>query len=184
MKRRQRGAGLFSALALLLLVGAAILLWLPPRMPVVAPDPAPNALQGPVDHILIEKSARRMVVFRAGKPLKTYQIALGFAPTGDKLRQGDGRTPEGRFRINRRNAASAYHLSLGLDYPQAEDIARARAGGYDPGGDIFIHGQPNSRKGQATLRQDWTAGCIAVSDAEIEELWAATPNGTTVEIRP
>ena len=107
MKRRQRGAGLFSALALLLLVGAAILLWLPPRMPVVAPDPAPNALQGPVDHILIEKSARRMVVFRAGKPLKTYQIALGFAPTGDKLRQGDGRTPEGRFRINRRTAASA-----------------------------------------------------------------------------
>ena len=184
MKRRQRGAGLFSALALLLLVGAAILLWLPPRMPVVAPDPAPNALQGPVDHILIEKSARRMVVFRAGKPLKTYQIALGFSPRGDKLRQGDGRTPEGRFRINRRNAASAYHLSLGLDYPQAEDIARARAGGYDPGGDIFIHGQPNSRKGQATLRQDWTAGCIAVSDAEIEELWAATPNGTTVEIRP
>ena len=184
MKRRQRGAGLFSALALLLLVGAAILLWLPPRMPVVVPDPAPNALQGPVDHILIEKSARRMVVFRAGKPLKTYQIALGFAPRGDKLRQGDGRTPEGRFRINRRNAASAYHLSLGLDYPQAEDIARARAGGYDPGGDIFIHGQPNSRKGQATLRQDWTAGCIAVSDAEIEELWAATPNGTTVEIRP
>ena len=184
MKRRQRGAGLFSALALLLLVGAAILLWLPPRMPVVVPDPAPNALQGPVDHILIEKSARRMVVFRAGKPLKTYQIALGFAPTGDKLRQGDGRTPEGRFRINRRNAASAYHLSLGLDYPQAEDIARARAGGYDPGGDIFIHGQPNSRKGLPPLRQDWTAGCIAVSDAEIEELWAATPNAITVEIRP
>ncbi|MBL8561023.1 MAG: L,D-transpeptidase family protein [Gemmobacter sp.] len=181
MKKRQRGAGLFSALALLGLIGAAVLLWLPPQP---LPHPPATALQGPVDHILIEKAARRMVVFRDGKPLKTYTIALGFAPQGDKLRQGDGRTPEGRFRINRRNAASAYHLSLGLDYPQAEDISRARAAGHDPGGDIFIHGQPNSRKGQATLRQDWTAGCIAVSDTEIEELWAATPNGTSVEIRP
>ena len=187
MKKRQRGARLFSrlfsGLALLLLIGAAVLLWLPPQ-PAPPPDPAPTALQGPVDHILILKSERRMVVFRDGSPLKGYRIALGFAPQGDKLRQGDGRTPEGRFRINRRNAASAYHLSLGLDYPQPDDITRARAGGYDPGGDIFIHGQPNSRKGQATLRQDWTAGCIAISDAEIEELWTATADGTTVEIRP
>lgn len=184
MKKRQRGAGLFSALALLLLIGAAVLLWLPPQPVTPPPAPGPSALQGPVDHILILKSERRMVVFRDGNPLKAYRISLGFAPKGDKLRQGDGRTPEGRFRINRRNAASAYHLSLGLDYPQAEDITRARAGGYDPGGDIFIHGQPNSRKGQATLRQDWTAGCIALADAEIEELWAATANGTSVEIRP
>ena len=185
MKKRQRGAGLFSALALLLLIGAAVLLWLPAKPPpVVVPRPPATALQGPVDHILILKSERRMVVFRDGSPLKTYSIALGFTPKGDKLRQGDGRTPEGRFRINRRNASSAYHLSLGLDYPQPDDITRARAGGYSPGGDIFIHGQPNSRKGQPTVRQDWTAGCIAVSNTEIEEIWAATPNGTLVEIRP
>ena len=194
MTGRRRGGGLLSALALLVLIGAALLLWMPPPLPEGPPDRpptpgpdaqrGPDALQGPVDHILIVKSERRMVVFRDGTPLKGYQIALGFAPMGDKTRQGDGRTPEGRFRINRRNAGSAYHLSLGLDYPQPDDITRARAGGYSPGGDIFIHGQPNSRKGQPSLRQDWTAGCIALSNAEIEELWAATAMGTTVDIRP
>lgn len=160
-------------------LGAALLL---PRLP--PPAPPETALSGKVDHILVEKAARRMTVFRADAPLKTYRIALGFAPVGDKQREGDGKTPEGRFRIDRRNAGSAYHLSLGLDYPQPEDRARAKGGGYSPGGDIFIHGQPNMLKGMATLRHDWTAGCIAVSDAEIEELWAAVADGTTVEVRP
>ena len=147
------------------------------------PQPLPP-LTGQIDRILIEKSARRMTVFRGDTALRSYRVALGFAPSGDKLRQGDGKTPEGLFHIDRRNAKSAFHLSLGLDYPQTGDVIRARAGGYSPGGDIFIHGQPNAFAGKATLRRDWTAGCIAVSDAEIEELWRVTPIGTEVMIRP
>lgn len=176
-------ARLFSALTLLaLLAAAAVLIW--PRLQ-APPDPQPPVdLQGPVDFILVEKSARRMTVFRKGAALKTYRIALGFAPVGDKVRQGDGRTPEGRFRIDRRNAASAYHLSLGLDYPRPEDRARAQADGYDPGGDIFIHGQPNALPASTALRHDWTAGCIAVTNAEIAELFAAVAIGTEVEVRP
>lgn len=182
-RRGRRGA---RALLALLLFGLAGLLWLRPVLPpVVAPPPAQQGpLSGQVDHILIEKAARKMTVFRDGTALKTYRIALGFAPQGAKQREGDGRTPEGRFRIDRRNAASAYHLSLGLDYPRPADRRRAQAAGYSPGGDIFIHGQPNSRKGLPSLTQDWTAGCIAVSDAEIRELWAAVAIGTEVEIRP
>lgn len=178
-------ARLFSALTLLALLAAvAVLIW-PRPQPALPPSPPPiTALIGPVDHILVEKAARRMTVFRDGTALKTYRIALGFAPQGDKQRQGDGRTPEGRFRIDRRNDSSAYHLSLGLDYPQPAHITRARVGGYSPGGDIFIHGQPNALFGKATLRHDWTAGCIAVSNPEIEELWSAVALGTTVEIRP
>jgi len=151
----------------------------------VAPPPAPlPPLADSIDRILVEKSARRLTVFRDGAALRSYRVALGFAPVGDKMRQGDGRTPEGRFKIDRRNADSAFHLSLGIDYPQPEDRARAAAGGYDPGGEIFIHGQPNAFFGQATLKNDWTAGCMALSDAEIEELWRITPTGTPVEIRP
>ncbi|MGB7320589.1 MAG: L,D-transpeptidase [Albidovulum sp.] len=153
------------------------------RFEVPPPIPGPP-LTGEIDRILVEKSARRLTVFRNGEPLRSYQVALGFQPEGDKIRQGDGKTPEGNFRINRLNAGSAFHLSLGLDYPQHDDILRARAGGYSPGGDIFIHGQPNALFGKATLRHDWTEGCIALSDAEIEEIWRITPIGTAIEIRP
>lgn len=138
---------------------------------------------GKVDRVLIEKAARRMTVYRAGQSLQTYQIALGFGAAGDKERQGDGRTPEGHFRIDRRNDQSAYHLSLGLDYPLKDDRNRAVAAGYDPGGDIMIHGQPNGLAPDRIFRGDWTAGCIAVTNAEIEELWAAIDIGTAVEIR-
>lgn len=170
---------IFSALVLLIALGLGLLALYNFRLPPAPPPP----LTGVVDRILIEKSARRLTVFREGEALRSYRVALGFAPVGDKERQGDGRTPEGLFRIDRRNEGSAYHLSLGLDYPRPEDRARAAAGGYDPGGDIFIHGQPNALRGLATLRRDWTAGCIAVSDAEIEELWRVVPIGTEVEIR-
>lgn len=162
--------------------GVALVLWERYAPPAPAPELAP--LAGRIDRILIEKEARRLTVYRDGEALRSYRVALGFAPAGDKERQGDGRTPEGIFRIDRRNPQSAYHLSLGLDYPQPEDVARARAGGYSPGGDIFIHGQPNGFGRLTTLPYDWTAGCIAVSDDEIEELWRITPVGTEVEIRP
>lgn len=148
----------------------------------VAPPLAPLTEQ--IDHILIEKSARQLTVFRGDEAVRTYQIALGFAPAGDKAQQGDGKTPEGVFSVNRRNPNSSYHLSLGIDYPLPADIAAATAAGVDPGGDIFIHGQPNGFGKLATIPTDWTAGCIAVSDREIEELWRVVQTGTTVEIRP
>lgn len=177
---------LMRALSTLLLLAslflAAILLYdrygPPPAPPALAP------LNGQIDRIVIEKAARRLTVYRDGDSLRSYTIRLGFAPEGDKTRQGDGKTPEGVFSIDRRNPESAYHLSLGIDYPQPQDRARAAAAGADPGGDIFIHGQPNGLGRIGAIPYDWTAGCIAVSDAEIEELWRITPIGTKVEIRP
>lgn len=147
------------------------------------PKPLPP-LSGKVDHILIDKSDRQLTVYRDGRALRSYVISLGFAPEGDKIRQGDGKTPEGRFRIDRRNSQSRFYLSLGIDYPQAEDRARAAAGGYSPGGDIFIHGQPRGIGGNMRLPNDWTAGCIAVTNDTMDALWRAVDVGTTVEIRP
>jgi murein L,D-transpeptidase YafK len=169
---------LLALLLLLLLITAAI--WLRPAPQTVVQPP----LNGMVDRIVVEKAARRMILLRDGQVLREYRIALGFSPEGDKLRQGDGRTPEGTFRIDRRNDQSRYHLSLGLDYPQPADRARAAEGGYDPGGDIMIHGQPNALPEDAMVRGDWTAGCIAVTNAEMREIWAVTEVGTVVEVRP
>ncbi|MFV0410734.1 MAG: murein L,D-transpeptidase family protein [Paracoccus sp. (in: a-proteobacteria)] len=153
----------------------------PPTRP--APDLS-RPIEGNIDRILIEKGARRLSVYQDGQLVRQYRIALGFAPMGDKDRQGDGRTPEGLFKVDRRNDQSQYHLSLGIDYPQPEDRARARTGSYDPGGDIFIHGQPNQIEEGFRVRGDWTAGCIAIDNHQIDELFAATPVGTEVEIRP
>ena len=178
MRRRR-----LLALALATLAApAGYALWhrYPPRP---APPPPLVPLAGRIDRILIEKAARRLTLWQEGRPVREYRIALGFAPEGHKTQQGDGRTPEGRYRIDRRNPESKYHLSLGLDYPRPADRARAAAAGVPPGGDIFIHGQPNGF-GAVTLRHDWTAGCIAVANAEIEEMWRVAGIGTEVEIRP
>lgn len=176
--RRILAACLVAALALV----GGLMLRDPDFLPALAPARPPP--EGRIDRIVIEKSARRLLAIRDGDVVREYRVALGFAPEGDKARQGDGRTPEGVFRIDRRNPGSAFHLSLGIDYPQPDDIARARDGGYDPGGDIFIHGQPNRLAGLVTIPYDWTAGCIALSDSAIEELWRLAPVGTVVEIRP
>lgn len=164
----------------LLAVGAALFL----HKPSPAPVPVLPTLVGPVDRIVVEKAARRMVVYRGDMALREYRVALGFTPIGAKSRQGDGKTPEGVFHIDRVNAQSGYHLSLGLDYPKAADMATAVAGGYDAGGDIFIHGQPNAVPDDSLLSGDWTAGCIAVSNAEIREIFAAVSVGAVVEVRP
>jgi murein L,D-transpeptidase YafK len=173
-------ARLFSTLCLLaVLVMAGVAFYL--ARPVT---PALPPLQGTVDRIIVHKSARQLVLIQNGQPVRRYGVALGWQPDGDKSRQGDGRTPEGIFRIAVRNDASKYHLSLGLDYPQPDDRARAAAGGFDPGGDIMIHGQPNALPDGTIIKGDWTAGCIAVSNAEMREIWAATDAETLVEVRP
>ncbi|MFP5479822.1 MAG: murein L,D-transpeptidase family protein [Alphaproteobacteria bacterium] len=156
-------------------------LFLPPER-VDLPPPPP--LSGAVERIVIEKAARRMQLWQDGQVVRTYRIALGFTPEGEKQRQGDGKTPEGTFVIDRRNQQSAFHLSVGLNYPRPEDVQRAAAAGHDPGGDIFIHGQPNAVPEGFRLKGDWTAGCIALTNAEMREVWAVTPIGTTVEIHP
>jgi len=145
------------------------------------------ALQkGPADKILIEKRERRLTLFSKGKVLKTYKIALGGDPVGPKERQGDNKTPEGTYVIDSRNKDSRYHLSLHISYPNDKDKKRAKQLGVSPGGDIMIHGIKNgfSWVGDLHTEVDWTKGCIAVTDEEIEEIDRLAPNGTIVEIRP
>lgn len=156
---------------------------LPPvfQRPAARPE---TPIASPVRRILVEKSARRMTVWQESGPPRTFRIALGFAPEGDKSREGDGRTPEGTFRIDRLNRQSAYHLSLGIDYPQPRHREAARRLGVSPGGDIMIHGQPNQVSDGYRVKGDWTAGCIAVDNAEIAEIFAHARIGTEVEIRP
>jgi murein L,D-transpeptidase YafK len=173
-------ARIFSALVLLMALGLAAL-WIIPQLSTPAPV---RPLVGAIDRIVIEKAARRMVVYRGDEALKTYRIALGSEPLGAKQRQGDGRTPEGSYTIDRKNVGSAFHLSLGISYPTPADRARAKAGGYSAGGDIMIHGQPNALPQDVVVPYDWTAGCIALSNPEIEEIFAAAEIGTTVEITP
>lgn len=138
------------------------------------------------DKILIDKSERRMTLLWKGTPVRMYRIALGESPVGKKQCQGDQKTPEGTYSITGRNPWSDYHRSLRISYPNADDIANARRLGCDPGGDIMIHGLPNGRGFFRAVHAvtDWTLGCIAVTDSEIEEIWGAVPDGTAVEIRP
>lgn len=142
--------------------------------------------KGPVDKILIEKKERRLSLILKNKVLKTYKIALGGNPDGPKERQGDNKTPEGTYIIDSRNRDSRYHLSLRISYPNEKDKQRARELGVPPGGDIMIHGIKNgfSWVGDFHTEVDWTKGCIAVTDEEIEEIERLAPNGTIVEIRP
>ncbi|NWG70458.1 MAG: L,D-transpeptidase family protein [Parvularculaceae bacterium] len=139
-----------------------------------------------VDSILIEKGARRMTLYEDGRTVKTYRIALGFSPVGDKVRQGDGRTPEGVYRISLKNPNSQFHLSLKISYPDTEDRRAAARRGVDPGGDIFIHGTPgrSAPYPAGASIPDWTLGCIAVTNEEIEEVFSLVGVGARVEIRP
>jgi murein L,D-transpeptidase YafK len=140
----------------------------------------------PADKILIEKKERRLTLLSKGEVLKTYKIALGGNPNGPKERQGDNKTPEGAYVIDSRNRDSRYHLSLHISYPNGKDKKRAKELGVSPGGDIMIHGIKNgfSWAGDFHTDVDWTKGCIAVTDEEIEEINKLAPNGTIVEIRP
>jgi len=137
-----------------------------------------------VDYLLVDKSERLMIGYAGGQPVKLWRgLQFGDAPQGHKQFEGDERTPEGRYVIEGRNPGSAFHLSLKVSYPARADRAFAHAYGRSPGGDIFLHGQPNALP-VGRMPGDWTDGCIALSNAEIEELWRIVPDGTVIEIRP
>jgi len=126
-----------------------------------------------IDRIEVHKSRHELVLIADERPNRTYKVALGSGGIGPKLQEGDRKTPEGRYRINGRNPNSAFHLSLRISYPEPHEVKAARERGVSPGGDIMIHGLPNGSGwiGERHLLADWTAGCIAVTDAEIEEIW-------------
>lgn len=138
------------------------------------------------DRIVIEKGAHTLTLFRGAMPLKLYRVALGRVPVGPKREEGDHRTPEGSYTIDRRKVDSDFHLALHISYPNPEDVAQAASRGVSAGSDIMIHGLPNGSGWIGVLhrRKDWTDGCVAVTDQEIEEIWRTVPDGIVVEIRP
>ena len=138
------------------------------------------------DLVKIEKAERRMTLLSRTRILRTYQISLGSSPSGPKRCEGDSKTPEGIYRISGRNRGSAYHRSLRISYPNDNDRRRARERNCLPGGDIMIHGLPNGAGWLRSthLARDWTLGCVAVTNDEIEEIWNLVPDGTKVEILP
>jgi len=138
------------------------------------------------DRIVILKSQRQMVLRSHGKVLRTYRVSLGRNPIGPKTRQGDLRTPEGLYVIDGRYPRNEYHMALHISYPNAADRARASKLGVAPGGDILIHGLPVAKNSpeKADPAENWTKGCVAVRDKEIEEIYQMVPDGTVVEIRP
>jgi murein L,D-transpeptidase YafK len=158
----------------------------------LAPSCAPNVVterpsdQPIVTRIVVEKQPHRMTVYQGKRALRQFRVALGHGGLGPKMQQGDGRVPEGHYVIVGRNPKSAFHLSLKISYPTSDQISAAAARGADPGGDIMIHGLPNGRGsvGRSHLATDWTDGCIAVTNPEIEWLWQKVPDGTPISILP
>jgi murein L,D-transpeptidase YafK len=139
-----------------------------------------------IDRIVVEKSEKRLSIFRDGNQIKRYRIALGRNPIGAKQEEGDMKTPEGIYKVDGRNAQSNFHLALHISYPSDDDSRQAAVRGVSAGFDIMIHGIQNGCGwiGAFHRWKNWTAGCIAMTDEEIEELWRVTPDGTTIEIRP
>lgn len=173
-------------LVLAVLIVAAAGLWALP--PLLFSPPARAQPAGPeteVARVRVEKAARRLTLLDAdGRPLRVFTgLQLGPHPVGPKHFEGDGRTPEGHYTIDRGNPRSAYHLSLHISYPDAADRAYAAAVGQAPGGEIFLHGQPNAL-GPVRAPGDWTEGCIALTNSEIEEIWQRVGDGTPIDIDP
>ena len=151
-----------------------------------APTLAQQARAGEkADLVVVDKSERTLWVYQDGKVIRTYRgLQFGDAPQGHKRFQGDEKTPEGRYTLDYANPQSSYYLSLHVSYPNAQDRAYARARGRSPGGDIFLHGQPNGMPFDERVEGDWTDGCIALSSREIAEIWSLVPDGTPIHIRP
>ncbi len=146
----------------------------------------PAGVLQPVDRIVVHKGGRKMELYRKGQLVANYRISLGLAPSGQKQREGDFRTPEGSYRLTRRNAQSDFFLAVQVSYPEAVDIVLARRSGWAPGGSIMVHGLPNFLKypRDRYLNTDWTDGCIALSNEDMLDFWLLTGQGTPIEIRP
>ena len=179
----------FRSLGALLLLGCAGEIahadGLPQAQPVMLPAPALNTLPL-VDRVVVHKGERRLLLMHGGNIVRSYHVALGLSPTGQKERSGDFRTPEGTYRLERRNARSDYFLSIKVSYPNETDLKRAHLRHWDTGGSIMIHGLPNFLKHEPDyyLSHDWTDGCIAVSNADMTEIWMLTPDDVPIDILP
>jgi murein L,D-transpeptidase YafK len=159
---------------------AALLTW------ANAPDSPPLPPGAVADRVVVAKHAHTLTLMRGTRPLKTYRVSLGPHPRGQKEREGDGRTPEGLYRLDSRNAHSGMHLALHVSYPDSAAVAHAKVLGVSPGGLIMVHGIRNGLGWIGRMHRwvDWTNGCVAVTDREMDEIWRAVPTGTPVEIRP
>jgi len=148
------------------------------------PELAPVELRA--TRVEIDKTARQLKLLRGAETVAVYNVSLGFSPVGHKSREGDGRTPEGTYSVESKNERSRFHLALRVSYPNVDDRKIAHQLGVSPGGDIMIHGLPNglSWLSYFHLKQDWTDGCVAVTNTEMNEIWRLVPTGTPIEIRP
>ncbi len=154
-------------------------------MPAFPAEPSP-AVDSPVDRIIVEKSRRTMTLLKQDREVRTYKIALGRDPVGPKIRQGDNKTPEGSYVVDYKVRNSIYHRALHLSYPNSADVERAKSLGVQPGGSIMIHGMNGKHlwMGDVQYLFNWTNGCIALTNREIEEVWDLVRPRTPVEIRP
>src|SRR5690606_10048783 len=157
----------------------------PSLTPVVDSPVQPPAAMPPATRVVVYKSARRMDLMNGEEVLRSYRISLGLQPQGHKEREGDFRTPEGRYYLTRRNPRSDFFLSIQVSYPNERDVKRARENGWEPGGAIMIHGMPNRPKYDPDYyTRDWTDGCIAVSNSDMVEIWLLTSHNTPIDILP
>jgi murein L,D-transpeptidase YafK len=177
----------FISLGVLLLAcgGVAQADGLPQAQPVMLQQPSLNTLPL-VDRVVVHKSERRLLLMHGGNIVRSYHVALGLSPIGQKERSGDFRTPEGTYRLERRNARSDYFLSIKVSYPNEADLKRAHQRHWNTGGSIMIHGLPNYLKHEPEFYQshDWTDGCIALSNADMTEIWMLTPDDVPIDILP
>jgi murein L,D-transpeptidase YafK len=164
----------------------AALLALPVSADSISERVAPGGMLLAADRVIVHKSERRMELKRSGRTIANYKVSLGLNPNGHKQREGDFRTPEGSYRLTRRNARSDFFLSVLVSYPEPTDVALARRNGWSAGGLIMVHGLPNLPKypRDRYLNTDWTDGCIALSNEDMLDFWLLTGSGTPIEIQP
>jgi murein L,D-transpeptidase YafK len=180
----------FMSLATALLLAAAAMAAYGDSMTALEPGARPVELTSDtlpaVDRIVVKKTERRMYLMHGGNVVRSYHVELGLSPTGQKEREGDFRTPEGSYHLDLRNPHSDYFLSIRVSYPNETDVKRARARHWDTGGSIMIHGLPNTMKHDPEyyLSHDWTDGCIAVSNADMVEIWMLVPDSVPIDIDP
>ena len=166
-------------LGLALLAIGGVLAWANWPLAVLPEDTA-------VDHVVVKKSARVLLLYRGPDLIRSYSVSLGRTPLGPKQRAGDGRTPEGSYRLDYRKLDSSFHRALHISYPDSKDVVAAKARGVDAGGLIMVHGMKNGLGwiGRAHRAIDWTDGCVAVTDREIDEIIRVVPDGTPITIEP